>query len=264
VTEPTVSIEVLRDQATSPRVVLPPSLESSYGGPLRLPEDVVYANFVSSIDGVAAIAGERTSSALISGKEPSDRFVMALLRSVADAVVIGSGTLREHDGPWTAQHAFPGRAGEFERARAERSASPAPTLVVTTSRGNLPLDHPALADALVATTTQGARSLAERGARPLGVIDLGDSDQVEPPLLVRALRERGHRRILTEGGPGWMGSMLAASAVDELFLTVAPRLLGGADGHVPLSGDTDLKDADMRLLGVRASSDHLFLRYAAA
>jgi len=263
VTEPDVSIEVLLDGATSPRVALPPSLESSYGGPLRLREDVVYANFVSTIDGVAAIAGERTSSALISGKEPSDRFVMALLRSVADAVVVGSGTLRDHDGPWTARHAFPGLAEEFERARTDRSASPAPTLVVTTSRGDLPLDHRALANAVVATTTRGARSLAERGARPLHVMDLGDSEQVEPPLLIQALRERGHRRILTEGGPGWMGSMLAASAVDELFLTVAPKLLGGADGHVPLSGESDLKDADMRLLGVRASKDHLFLRYAA-
>jgi riboflavin biosynthesis pyrimidine reductase len=105
--------------------------------------------------------------------------------------------------------------------------------------------------------------LAERGSRSLDVIELGDADQVDPVMLVRALRERGYRRILTEGGPGWMGSMLAASAVDELFLTVAPRLLGGADGHVPLSGETDLADAGMRLVGVRVSNDHLFLRYAA-
>jgi riboflavin biosynthesis pyrimidine reductase len=61
-----------------------------------------------------------------------------------------------------------------------------------------------------------------------------------------------------------MGSMLAASAVDELFLTVAPKLLGGSAGHVPLSGDTDLlkRDAGLCLLGIRASKDHLFLRYA--
>lgn len=228
-----------------------------------LAEDVVYANFVSSIDGVAAIADQRMSSALISGKEPADRFVMALLRSVADAVVVGSGTLREHDGPWTAEHAFPGLAKEFARARSERSAPTAPQLVVATARGDLPPDHPALDNAVVATTTRGARVLAERSSRSLDVIELGEADQVDPVMLVRALRERGYRRILTEGGPGWMGSMLAASAVDELFLTVAPRLLGGADGHVPLSGETDLADAGMRLVGVRVSNDHLFLRYAA-
>jgi riboflavin biosynthesis pyrimidine reductase len=263
VTEPDVSIQVLRDEAATPRVALPPALESAYGGPLGLREDIAYANFVSSIDGVAAIAGMRTSSAVISGKEPSDRFVMALLRLVADAVVVGSGTLREHDGPWTAEHAFPELADDLARSRSDRSAPKDPQLVVTTARGELPSDHPALAAAVVATTSRGARRIAGGSAQPLDVIDLGNADQVDPARLVEALRERGHRRILTEGGPGWMGSMLAASAVDELFLTVAPRLLGGAEGHVPLSGDTDLKDADMRLLGIRASRDHVFLRYAA-
>jgi riboflavin biosynthesis pyrimidine reductase len=263
VTERDVSIEVLRDEAKSPRVALTPAIESAYGGALRLSEDVVYANFVSSVDGVAAIANMHMSSALISGKEPSDRFVMALLRSVADAVIVGSGALREHEGPWTAEHAFPGLAEEFERSRSDRSASSDPKLVVATARGELPLDHPALANALVATTSRGARQVRGQRSGPLDVIGLGDADQIDPALLVRALRERGYGRILTEGGPGWMGPMLAASTIDELFLTVAPRLLGGADGHVPLSGDADLVDLDMRLLGVRASNDHLFLRYAA-
>jgi riboflavin biosynthesis pyrimidine reductase len=263
VTDLGVEIDALRDEASSPRVPLPSDLEEAYGGPLRLPDEVVYANFVSSIDGVAAVVGVRASSALISGGVPSDRFVMALLRSVADVVIVGSGTLREHDGPWTAEHAFPRAAERFTRSRSDRSAAPAPRLVVTTATGELPVDHPALVSAVVATTSGGARTIAGRSVRPLDVIDFGDAEQVDPGALVSALRERGFRRILTEGGPGWMGSMLAASAVNELFLTLAPKLLGGADGRTPLSGDSDLLQVahDMRLLGIRTSGSHLFLRY---
>ena len=74
------------------------------------------AIFVTSIDGVAAIEGVKTSSATISGGEPTDRFVMAVLRGVADAVVVGSGTLKEHAGPWTAEKAFPLRHGRVPQA----------------------------------------------------------------------------------------------------------------------------------------------------
>lgn len=61
-----------------------------------------------------------------------------------------------------------------------------------------------------------------------------------------------------------MGSMLAAAAVDQLFLTVAPSMLGGGSGRVPLSGERDLRttDHDARLIGVRTSADYLFVRYA--
>jgi len=264
VTDLGVTIDALLDEARFPAVDLHPEVEAAYGGPLGLPEDVVYANFVASIDGVAAISGITTSSALISGGGAADRFVMALLRSAADAVIVGSGTLREHDGPWTAEHAFPRGAQQFERSGSDRSASSEPQLVVTTRRGDLRIDHPALAGSLVASTTRGARSVADRGAGRLEVLDLGDTDEIDPRALVVALRERGHRRILTEGGPRWMGSMLAAAAVDQLFLTVAPSMLGGGSGRVPLSGERDLRttDHDARLIGVRTSADYLFVRYA--
>ena len=126
---------------------------------------MVYANFVSSIDGVAAIGGVEMSSAAISGGASADRFVMALLRAVADAVVVGAGTVREHGGPWTAEKAFPPGAESFSRLRAGISASESPTLVVVTASGKLPVEHPALADAIVVTTSAGARSLTEARAR---------------------------------------------------------------------------------------------------
>jgi len=261
VSEPDVRLERLFEVPDGAGIELPPEIEAAHGGGFALPERVVYANFVSSIDGVAAIEGIERSSSVISGAAAADRFVMALLRSVADAVLIGSATLREHGGPWTAERAFPAAAEAFARVRDGR---PAPTLAVVTGSGDLPTDVPALADAVVITTASGAERITASGVRAGEVVDAGSGDRVDPPTAVDLLRERGNERILTEGGPSLMGSMLRAGVVDELFLTVSPALLGGGPGRPPLTGAVDLldRDAGARLIGVRRAADHLFLRYA--
>ena len=130
---------MLFEEAPSDGLALPSELEDAYGGPLALADQIVYGNFVESIDGVAAIPGVKKSSAVISGAAPADRLVMALLRAVADAIVIGSGTFAEHDGPWTAERAYPPTAELIPRAREMVSAiGTAPTLVVVTASGGLP------------------------------------------------------------------------------------------------------------------------------
>ena len=258
-----VRLEPLFDRGGEPTVPLTPALETAFGGPFWLPERIVYANFVASIDGVAAIEGIEMSSATISGGAPADRFVMALLRGVADAVLVGAGTLREHGGPWTAEKAFPAGAVAFRQLRTEVSSSSEPTLAVATGSGELPADHPALASATVITTAAGAKTIAERGVRCAEVINVGDRADVDPQLAVDRLRERGHRRILTEGGPRLMGSMLEAGAVEQLFLTISPKLIGGGSKRPPFTGEADLLERDPRteLLSIRRAEDYLFLRY---
>ncbi len=256
-----VRLESVFEAGGAPDVPVPDEVGSAYGGPFWLPERVVYANFVSSIDGVAAIGGVEMSSAAISGGASADRFIMALLRAVADAVVVGAGTVREHAGPWTAEKAFQAGAESFYRLRAGISASESPTLVVVTASGELPAEHPALAGAIVVTTSAGARALAK--ARVGEVIDVGDADRVDGAVAIDRLRERGYQRILTEGGPRLMGAMLEASAVDQLFLTISPKLIGGGSERPPLTDETDLLERDVgaRLLSIRRSEDYLFLRY---
>ena len=114
-----VRLESVFEAGGAPDVPLPDEVTSTFGGSFWLPERVVYANFVSSIDGVAAIGGVEMSSAAISGGASADRFMMALLRAVADAVVVGAGTVREHGGPWTAEKAYPPGAESFARLRAD-------------------------------------------------------------------------------------------------------------------------------------------------
>jgi riboflavin biosynthesis pyrimidine reductase len=262
VTEPGVQLEALFEAAGEPLVPLPKGLEAAHGGPFWLPQRIVFGNFVSSIDGVAAVAEIEMSSVEISGGAPADRFMMALLRAVADAVVVGAGTLREHGGPWTAEKAFPAAADALRRLRNDLSSVEAPTLVVVTASGELPADHPSLGDAVVVTTSSGARTLSHRNVPCAEVIDVGDANDVDGRVAIDRLRERGFHRILTEGGPKLMGSMLEAGAVDHLFLTISPKLIGGGSGRSPLTDEVDLLDSGgMRLLGVRRAEDFLFLRY---
>ncbi len=60
-----------------------------------------------------------------------------------------------------------------------------------------------------------------------------------------------------------MGSMLEASVVEQLFLTISPKLIGGASGRVPLTDGADLLDQTpgAKLLSLRRSAEYLFLRY---
>jgi riboflavin biosynthesis pyrimidine reductase len=263
VTELGVRLEPLLDESDGPPLALPDELEEALGGPLRLSDDVVYANFVASIDGVAAIEGIRMSSATISGGAAPDRLMMAVLRAAADAIVVGAGTLREHGGPWTAEKAFPSGTELFRRMREDAGKAEAPTLVVVTASGRLPADHAALDDAIVITTSAGVRTLADHGVHPGEVVDVGEADDVDSVAAIAQLRDRGHRRILTEGGPTLMGSMERAGVVDDLFLTVAPTVIGGGEGRPPFTDGADLLEPrrGARLIGVRRAADYLFLRY---
>ncbi|MGH3118160.1 MAG: dihydrofolate reductase family protein [Gaiellales bacterium] len=260
---PRVAIDRLFEAPELPRTPLPEELERMYGGPFGLAPRVVFGNFVASIDGVAAIGGMKMSSAAISGGAPADRFVMGLLRTFAEAVVIGSTTLREHPGPWTAERAFADAATHFSEARRMLALADMPTLVVMTGSGDLPPGHPALRDAIVVTTSSGARRMAERSVSCREVVEVADAGEVDPRIGVDALRTRGFERVLTEGGPRLMGSMLEASLVDELFLTISPKLIGGGPDRPPLTdGAQGLHlDSSARLLSAGRAGDYLLLRY---
>ena len=64
-----------------------------------------------------------------------------------------------------------------------------------TASGRLPAEHPALADAIVVTTSAGARSLAEARTRVGEVIDVGDTDRVDGAVAIDRLRESGYQRV---------------------------------------------------------------------
>jgi riboflavin biosynthesis pyrimidine reductase len=244
---------------------VPAELRRLYAGGLGFDESCVFANFVQTIDGVVAIPELPRSNALIAGESEADRFVMGLLRACADVVLVGSGTmLASPNGTWRPERVFPPTAEGFAELRRGRPEKP--TVAFVTAGGSFDPTHPALEQqAIVLTTERAAAGLRASVPAASEVVAVNDGDRVDLRKAIACLRERGHSRVLSEGGPTLLGSLLAAGLADELFLTMAPVLAGRADRPrlQLVEGVELLPDATVaaRLLSVRRHGDHLFLRY---
>ncbi len=261
-------LDLLLDTPGLPYEEMPAELERLYGGGLGLPADCVYANFVATLDGVVAVPGIPRSNELVAADSDADRFVMGLLRASADAVLIAAGVLRASpQGTWRPERIHPPSAEAYAELRARRGLPPAPEVAILTGQGSIDPGHPVLAaGALVLTSSVGAKSLSGRlpGAATMEVI--GESPSLPGSVVVDALRSRGHRRILCEAGPHAFGSLLAADAVDELFLTTSPLVIGDArpGSRLRLVEAADLVPSlvHARLLSSRRHDSHVFQRYA--
>ena len=257
-------LERLFERDGLPCFGVPPALAALYGGDFGLTRPGLYANFVSSSDGVVALAGDQESGHIVSGGDEPDRFIMGLLRASADAVLIGAGTFRRAgDEVWFPETAYPPATALFADLRKRLGLRPHPLFVLVTASGHVNPAHPALQDCLVLTTPQGEFHL--RGTLPGGarIVVLG-TDRIDGLRLLDFLNSQNLRVILTEGGPSLVGGLLQEGLVDELFLTRSPRLFGRwpADGRKSLVEGVDLGARELQLLSVRRQDSHLYLRYS--
>jgi len=245
-------LATLLDRSDGETLPLPEAIASRYGGPLRMParSPHVFANFVSTLDGVVSYDEPGADQAKnISGGHPDDRFMLAILRAVADAVVVGAGTLRkEPKTVWTAEKVVPDLAPAFAELRKRMGLRPNPTTVIVSESGNVDRSLPAFNSGVPVVVASGKR------LRAADVVDL-------------AVREGGGGRILTEGGPTLLGRFLDEGLVDELFLTIAPRLAGRSEERRRLAlveGAAFRATGSPigRLVSVKAADDYLFTRYA--
>ncbi|HXX66155.1 MAG TPA: dihydrofolate reductase family protein [Polyangiaceae bacterium] len=263
-------------------------MAAAYGGPLGLARATVVANFVSSLDGIVALGDRGESGHLISADSEADRFVMGLLRSCVDAILIGAGTFRNDPGHlWTPGSIYPKGAALFDDNRHRLGLAAQPTLVVVTASGAIDPNHPALRDAIVATTSAGVSRLRGRVPATTRIVTFDPtaaptasrerspgavagetpsvtSDPMPVANVVAWLRAHGLSTLLTEGGPRLFASLLADKLVDQLFLTVSPVLFGrqGNDDRRSLVDGCDLAGSRLELLGARRHGSHLFLRYS--
>lgn len=219
------------------------------------------ANMVSSADGAAYLGG--VTAGLSS---TADRRLFALLRTLADVIVVGAGTARaEKYGPVRQHELWP----DLRQGRA-----PTPPIAVVSARFHLDpssrlfASAPPSARTIVITTAQAAQAAHERGAALDGLAEVivAGQETVDMKTAVAALAERGHRRMLVEGGPHLLAHMISAGLLDELCLTISPLLAGPAAGRIvagaPLSG-TGSADSPQRLALAHVLEDHgyLFCRY---
>lgn len=212
----------------------------------------VRAGFVASADGAAVLDGH--SEGLSS---PPDKRVFRLLRGLADVVLVGAGTAR-------AEGYGPVRLAPAVRERRLAEGRPAePPLAVVTARLDLDLDSPLLTGAVertVVLTTRAADPARLRAASAVADVVVVGEERVAVGPALAALAERGLVRVLCEGGPVLLGDLVAADALDELCLTVAPLLAGGAPAPRVTAG-VAAAARGLRLGHVLEEDGSLFLRY---
>ena len=175
------------------------------------------AGFVLSADGGAAVGGG--SRGLQSG---ADKAVFTALRAVSDAVVVGAGTARSEG------YRPIGVRPEGRQWRAAHGRAAAPTLVLVSRSLELDPGDPCFTGPAVVVTCASADPAQRAAVEAVADVVVAGDDHVDLPTAVRALHERGLRRLLCEGGPTLLTALLTAGLVDELCLTTAPVLLGAA------------------------------------
>ena len=256
----------------------PASLRDGYDGELRIPlhpdRPTVVANFVSTLDGVVAFHVDGSSGGgEVSGFFPPDRFVMGVLRAMADVVLVGAGTVRAaptHE--WTARMVHPASAALYAEWRTGIGVPTAqPTTIVATASGAIDPSHPGLSvpdvPVIIATTTAGATRVTSAAPAPNVTVEVAATgDLVTAASLLEVAGSIGARLVLCEGGPHLIGDLLGAGLLDELFLTIAPQVAGRADaaprlGFVAGRAFAIASAPWADLVSVRRAADHLFLRY---
>ena len=173
----------------------------------------VRTNFVTTLDG-AATGKDGTSGAL--GGE-TDTLVFALLRSLADVIVVGAGTARDEG------------YADFDvdsDLRARLGLSPVPTMALVTRSLGIPpaLLRPGI---VVVTTADADPTALATLPDSVEVIAAGDGE-IDWSAVLAEFAHRGWLRVLCEGGPSLHGELVKLDLVDELCLTIAPILAAGA------------------------------------
>ena len=98
-------------------------------------------------------------------------------------------------------------------------------------------------------------------ASRLVVVESGPGGRADLPALMRSLREEGVKALLCEGGPTLHGALQAAGMVDDLFLTIAPKLSGGGVPPRILEGELD-EVIPLELTWLLEQDGELFARYS--
>ena len=214
---------------------------------------LVRMNFVQSADGAATLDGR---SGPLGGE--TDRLLMQVLRTYADIVLVGAGTVRAEG--------YGGLRLEDRDAvwRRDHGLTEQPRLAVASRRLDLEPEHPVFTEAVarpIVVTCAEAPAARRRELAEVADVLVCGTDEVDLAEMRDRLAEGGSTQILCEGGPHLFGSLLDAGLVDEVCLTVAPRIVGGDAGRIARGA----AEADRRFALASALSDEegfLFLRYA--
>lgn len=216
-------------------------------------------NMVMSADGHTAVEGSERGLG-----SPTDQRLMRELRVHFDIVLNGAATFRASGTSARLNHA------ELEQWRLERGMPPSPMAAVLTRSGDLPPERRFFTDNsfdaviyLSSTAPADARARLEALGRPIVEVPKDDEVRMAFQHMHEAL---GARRVLVEGGATLNGAIIQANLCDELFLTLAPKIIGGPEALPAVRWPAAAARNNLQTLALvhqyaGTKSSELFLRY---
>lgn len=211
--------------------------------PEREDRPYTIANFVASADGRAALKGR---SAPLS--DDGDRALFHGLRECVDAIIVGTGTLR------TERYGRLIRDPDARQRRLEHGLQADPLACVVTRSGDLPLDIPMFEEERVLV-------FAPEQVEGVETVRI-DPAELTLATVVKGLHaDYGVRSLLCEGGPTLFGSFVHERLVDELFLTLAPKLAGGGSAPTVTSGAELAQPTPLQVRWALERAGSLFFRF---
>ena len=216
---------------------LPEEFRSLYPGDWVIPEvgerPYIYTDFAISRDGRITYHEEGyVGGSDITNTNRGDWWFMAFLRTRADAIMNGIGTVTLENGTlWTAEDLFPEDAAAFAELRRYFGHTKSPILVILSHDGRLNFEAASLQredlHAVLATTTEGATHARDFSVQArLDVHDLGKETADLQRTVDMLYSDYGVRNLLSEGGSTVQAGLLAQGLIDEEFVTWCPSFVG--------------------------------------
>jgi riboflavin biosynthesis pyrimidine reductase len=220
--------------------------------PHREDRPTVRLNMIVSADGGTSWGGV---SGALGG--PADKELFSVLRSFADVILVAAGTMRaEGYGPAR----LPLGMQEMRRSRGQ---TPVPPIAVVSRSCEFDWKDPFFAEAterpIVITVAAANEADRREAARAADVIVAGEHD-VDLTHAMKQLGAHTLQNVLAEGGPTLNGELASAGLLDELCLTLAPRLASGDAKRIIAGSRLDELEA-LRLHSICEEDSYLFLRY---
>jgi 5-amino-6-(5-phosphoribosylamino)uracil reductase len=182
-------------------------------------------------------------------------------RAMADAVIVGHTTLKR-------DNVRLGISEDLRQERIKRGQTPAPLRVIVSNEGKidsqLKIFSSGASAVLIFSTKRMPREVRAALCEKKAELHLKDTEAVDLREILRTLaRDYKVRRVAFEGGPTLFRSMLERGLIDELNLTIAPYLFGGAEAPTltGLSKEFFPSSVHCVLKTMRVVGDECFLTY---
>ena len=217
----------------------------------------VFLNMAMSLDG--KISTRDDTGPRFTGS--ADKVRLREIRTRADAILVGAGTIVADDPTFTER-------GIYKDKRVQRGMSPQPIKVVVSGTGSVPesarMFQPNGAQALVFTSTRIVPNRLKILKRVADAVHIVGDEQVDFFQIIEILARTYHvKSLLIEGGGQVNFAMFRENLIDEVYLTLSPRVIGGCNVPTPVGGEgfnfVDL--IDLELLDHRVVNSEIFLHY---